>query len=255
MIIPLNTQKQRVIIMLDISVDYPLTLGIVVHDPLRPYTHYIRRKVPFIQGEENRKIGLSLPVTPNKVALDIYNKMTGDDDGFTIEKLFVDHLAPNDIWATPARHRFMDFSIEFAQKAGYVAPGFYPSKNYEFLIQYLPAITDEFGKELVTPARIHRMMPRVQLSQKLFKQFSIPVRVAILSHEGCHYFKNTRSEKEADLCGIKYYLDYGFPRIEAIYAATQVFLTHPKTVNEMHLKRTADIDEFVNNYKRRQEAV
>jgi hypothetical protein len=251
MIIPLNTKKQRVTVTLDISADYPLTLGIVAHDPSKPHTHYMRRKVPLTR-EENRNIELLLPVTPSKVILDIYNKSTGGDDGFTVEKFSVDHLTSKDIWATPARHRFMDFSIEFAKKAGYVAPGFYSSKDYEFLIQYLPRITDEFGKELVTPARIHRFMPRVQLSQRLFKQFSIPVRVAILSHEGCHYFNNTRSEKEADLCGIKYYLDYGFPRIEAIYAATQVFLTHPETVNEVHMKRASDIEQFVANYNQRQ---
>lgn len=254
MIIPLDTQKQRVMVTLNITVDYPLTLGIVAHDPSRPHTHYIRRRVPFTQ-EDMRKIELCLPVTPHSLIIDIYNKDTGDDDGFTIEKFKVDQLTSKDIWATPARHRFMDFSIDFAKKAGYVAPGFYPSKDYEFLIQYLPIITDEYGEELVTPARIHRFMPRVQLSQRLFKQFSIPVRVAILSHEGCHYFNNTRSETEADLCGIKYYLDYGFPKIEAIYAATQVFLTHPETVNEMHLKRASDIEQFVSDYTLKQQTV
>lgn len=143
----------------------------------------------------------------------------------------------------------MNFAIDFAQKAGYVDPGFYSSKDFEFLIHYLPIITNDDGKELITPARIHRNMPRVQLSKRLFDQFSIPVRIAILAHEGCHYFNNTRSEKEADLCGIKYYLDAGFPSIEAMYAATEVFLKHPETVNQVHTTRARDIRSFIDSYK------
>ncbi|MCB0374451.1 MAG: hypothetical protein KDD04_00875 [Sinomicrobium sp.] len=95
-------------------------------------------------------------------------------------------------------------------------------------------------------------MPRVQLSKRLFKTFSIPVRVAILAHEGCHFFKNTRSEKQADLCGIKYYLDYGFPTIEAVYAATKVFKQHPHTIGKPHLIRTRDIMDFIDRYKQQQ---
>ncbi|MBL4574814.1 MAG: hypothetical protein JKY51_01775 [Opitutaceae bacterium] len=95
-------------------------------------------------------------------------------------------------------------------------------------------------------------MPRVQISHKAFKRFSIPVRVAILSHEGCHFFRNTRSEKVADLCGIKYYLDYGFPTIEAVYAATKVFLQHPESVAEPHVARTKDILNLIDNYKAEQ---
>jgi hypothetical protein len=116
MMIPLNTKRRRSMVRLDIKVDHPLTLGIVVHDPLKPNTHYVRRRVPF--NIENRKIELLLPVTPHKAVLEIYNKATGDDDGFVINKFNIDPLNANDIWASPARHRFMDFSIDFAQKAG-----------------------------------------------------------------------------------------------------------------------------------------
>ena len=78
---------------------------------------------------------------------------------------------------------------------------------------------------------------------------SIPVRIAILSHEGCHFFLNTRSEKEADLCGIRYYLDYGFPKIEAVYAATKVFAMRPDAIGKAHVNRTKDIMQFIDQYK------
>jgi hypothetical protein len=248
MLIPLNTNSNRTNISLGIQVRKPSVLGVTVFDPLRPNTHFMRRKIPVIQNAY-RQIQLPLPVTTKKVMLALYDKKDETDRNFKVVDLDVEKMPYSDVWADPERHRFMDFAIDFAQKAGYLKPGFYPSNDYEFLIHYLPTIDGPDGKELVTPARIHRLMPRVQLSRRLFQQFSIPVRVAILAHEGCHYFNNTRSEKEADLCGIRYYLDYGFPTIEAIYAATQVFLQHPDTVNHVHIQRTRDIINFINQYK------
>ncbi len=254
MLIPLQTKGRRITVSVGISVRRPMELGVILYDPAHANTHYVRRKLVV---NDYREIQLNCPVTPEKCVLEVYDKNNGSAataSDFKIVSLKINPLPTSDTWATPQRHRYMDFAIDFARKAGYVAPGFYPSPGYEFLIHYVPSITDETGKELVTPARVHRFMPRVQLSQRLFKQFSIPVRVAILAHEGCHYFLNTRSEKEADLCGIRYYLDYGFPRIEAIYAATEVFLKHPETVGDVHLQRTKDIEQFINQYKQKQVA-
>lgn len=249
MLIPLNTNNNRINVTIGIRVKRPSILGVTVFDPHRANTHFMRRKIPVIQ-DAYRQVQLPLPVTSRKVVLDLYDKEDATDRNFKVVDLNVEKMPEPDVWADPARHRFMNFAIDFSQRAGYLKSGFYPSKGYEFLIHYLPTINDQDGRELVTPARIHRLMPRVQLSRRLFQQFSIPVRVAILAHEGCHYFNNTRSEKEADLCGIKYYLDYGFPTIEAIYAATQVFLQHPDTVNHVHLQRTKDIENFIDQYKK-----
>lgn len=255
MVIPIPSNKKRFTIRLKITATYPLALGMVVYDPSKPYSDYFRRKVTIRasafkkKGKGQREISIPVPVSPDNLTLDIYNKSTGKDDGFKIEQFKVEPMSSAEVWASPERHKFMDFAIKFAQKAGYAQPGFYHSPDHDFLIQYLPTITDPMGQELVTPARIHRQMPRVQLSQKLMKQFTVPVRVAILSHEGCHFFKNTRSEKRADLCGIKYYLDYGFPTIEAVYAATKVFLLHPESVGEPHIERTKDIIDLIDQYK------
>jgi hypothetical protein len=250
MLIPLETNNQRAVVTLSVTAEKPVKLGVIIYDPLNAHTHYLRRKIPF-RDERNREILLPLPVTPEKALLEIYDKgnPSRGDKGFRVENISIDPLEAPNVWATPERHRYMEFVIDFARKAGYAEPGFYPSKKYEFLIHYVPRITDEKNNELVTPARIQKQMPRVQISQRLFRQFSIPVRIAILAHEGCHYFLNTRSEHEADLCGLRYYLDYGFPSIEAFYAASQVFLSHADTVGQGHIQRTKEIDEFITQYK------
>ncbi len=247
MIIPIPANNERFTIALTLRAIQRVSLGIRVYDPDRPNTHYFRRKAQLQQGQQ-RQLFIPLAVSADFLELELYDKQSPEDEvpialtNFTIQK-----MPPVQVWMTPERRRFLEFAISFAQKAGYTPTGFYDSPKGEFLFQYLPSITDAEGKELITPARISRKMPRVQLSQRLFKTFTIPVRVFILAHEGCHWFLNTRSEKTADLCGIRQYLDYGFPKIEAVYAATKIFSLHP--VGTAQLQRTKDIMAFIDDYK------
>jgi len=249
MLIPIPSYRKRFTIHLSIRALEDVWLGIHVYDPVRYYSNYFKRKA-FIPKGVLRSISIMLPVTPDQLELELLNKQTRDYKGFKVERFDIKEMPQPSFWADPMQHRFMDFAIKFAQKAGHLPAGFYDSKSHEFLFQYLPKIVGSDGSELITPARTHRKMPRVQISRKLFRQFSIPVRVAILAHEGCHYLLNTRSEKEADLCGMNYYLSYGFPKIEAVYAATKVFGMHPETIGNAHLKRTQDVINYIQQFKK-----
>lgn len=254
--IPIPSRHRRLQLTLGIRATRPGAIGLVAYDPHMPHTDYLRRKITFRDtslkpaGNPYRELRLSLPISPEDLVLEVYNKHTRTDEGFDLSRMELQELPPAAVWASAERHRFMAFAIRFAQMAGYAKAGFYHAPDHEFLIHYLPTLTDEQGQELITPARIHRHMPRVQLSQKLFRPLTIPVRVAILAHEGCHFFLNTRSEQQADLCGLHYYLDYGFPTIEAVYAATQVFRQHPASIGKPHVDRTAAIMDFIHRYKK-----
>ena len=74
------------------------------------------------------------------------------------------------------------------------------------------------------------------------------MRLAILAHEACHFFLDTRSEERADLCGMAWYLDTGYPKIEAVYAATKVFGQFPGLVGERELERTRTLLEFIKKH-------
>ena len=258
MLIPIPSNRERFVIKLSITAFAPLVLGIKAYDPYRFQTHYFRRKA-FLKPSSSKKgkfsceLTIPMPISPPQINLELVdkNRFGNSPNGsrFQVDKMRIEKMPPTQVWASAEQHRFMEFAIQFAQKAGYAPIGFYDSLDHEFLIQYLPAITDQYGDELITPARIHKKMPRVQLSKRLFKQYSIPVRVAILAHEGCHYFNNTRSEQVADQCGIKYYLDSGFPTIEAVYAATKVFRMHPVNLGADHIDRTRDIINLIDRYK------
>ncbi|PHN01125.1 hypothetical protein [Flavilitoribacter nigricans] len=254
MVIPIPVKEKRFCIKLSIRAHYPLSLGLAVFDPNRPNTFYFKRKVSFkpesfTDGAAIRHLSIPMPISSKHLNLALFEKGNEKDMGFDLIDFQLEKLEKKDVWASSERHRFMDFAIRFAQKAGYLPPNYYPSPKQEFLIHYQPSIRDVFGKQLVTPARIHRQMPYIQVSRSQFQQFSIPVRIAILAHEGCHYFNNTRSEKEADLCGLRYYLDVGFPSIEAVYAITKVFRFFDVPLEQQHLQRAKDIIDFISHYQ------
>ena len=249
MILPIPSNKQRFIIKLVVEALLPFELGIRVYDPRYKNTFYFKRKARFQKAKIKREFRIALPVSPEVLELDIFDKNAPDDYAFKVLDFQIEKMENQQVWATEEQHRFMEFAISFAQKAGYVPAGFFESPNHEFLFQYVNRITDAFGNELITPARTHRKMPRVQISQRLFQGYTVPIRVAILAHEGCHWFLNTRSQKTADLCGIKQYLDYGFPTIEAVYAVTKVFGKNPEMVGASQVQRTKDVVAFIENYK------
>lgn len=247
-IIPSNRERFR--IRLTIESFRPFNLGIRLYNPLHPYSSYFRRKATFKNSGIKREFIISMPVSPKSLEMEIYDKNSSNDDAFEIQNVSVEKMPDVKMWATDAQYKFFDFAVNFAEKAGYVSQGFYESADGEFLFQYLPKITDTFGNELITPARTHRKMPRVQISQQLFKGYTIPIRVAILAHEGCHWFLNTRSQTTADLCGIKQYLDYGFPTIEAVYAVTKVFGNNPEMIGKSQISRIQEVINFIDNYKK-----
>ena len=82
-----------------------------------------------------------------------------------------------------------------------------------------------YGKPLKTPARISRHDGVIEISKKYFKQYTVPMRMAILLHEFAHFYlnNNPRDESEADLNALTIYLSMGYPRIEAYQAWLEVF--------------------------------
>ena len=258
MVIPVPTQQQRLNIRLGIRANAPFHLGILAQDATKAHTHYFRRRVPFRptdfeEGTSYREISIKLPVSPKTLSLELYDKHRPDDQRFRIEDFKVSPLPPAQVWAKKHMHDFITFAEDFSQKAGYRNAGFYHSPDYQFLIHYLPRIMGQDGEELVTPARTHRITGRHQVSQRYFRQFSIPIRMFILLHERQHFTLPTRQEVPADLAALKLYMDLGYPTIEAIYAMTKIFLMHPNTLGAIHSTRVRKILEFIEQYKKQQQ--
>ena len=255
MIVPVPSGHRRFMLRIGLRVLEPMELIVRASDASKPHTFYFRRKVSFPpemfkNGSSRRQILLKMPVSPKNLDVEIFDREAPGDRRFKITAFRPEPLPASKVWATPAMHDFISFAERFAQRAGYIAPGFYPSDNDEFLIQYLPRIRDQFGEVMITPARTHRMTGRIQVSQDLFRNYTVPIRLFILLHERQHFTQPTREEIPADLGALKQYLDLGYPTIEAVYAATKVFGQHPGTAGPLQVERTRYIMDFIDRYRK-----
>ena len=147
----------------------------------------------------------------------------------------------------PTISKFVIFSQEFACKCGYLSPGVYFNDSGDYEIDYLPTIKDQLKQELNTPARINALYGNVQVSKKIFDQYTIPGRFAILLHEFCHVFANDnmRDEIEADYHAAQIYLALGYPRVELLQVFAKVFL---RADNDLNRTRFSKLNEFIMNF-------
>ena len=75
------------------------------------------------------------------------------------------------------------------------------------------------------------------------------MRMAILLHEYSHYYlnKNPSNEVEADLNGLKLYLELGYPKIDIYNVFLNVFKSSPSLQNKKRFKK---LDSLVKKFKR-----
>jgi len=100
---------------------------------------------------------------------------------------------------------------------------------------------------LTTPARISNQTGRMEISQKAFRDMSIPMRMAILCHEFSHFYLNEvqHDEIEADLNALTIYMGIGYPVIEAHKAFLETFHKSPSDVNK---ERYVYLKTFIDNF-------
>jgi hypothetical protein len=201
---------------------------------------------------------IRLPITSNCVVLSVYNDLKGNtpkEQETNIKVVSIDktplekRMDVVDIQNKSVKH-FVDFAQRFCYNAPYLATGkSYQSDNGEFMIEYLPEITNHDGKVLTTPARISKVTGRIQVAKKQFDNYTVPMRFAILCHEFSHFYvnENMNDESEADINGLLIYLGLGYPRIEGYQAFLEVFKDAPSQDNK---KRFDRIDNFIKNFEK-----
>ena len=135
---------------------------------------------------------------------------------------------------------------EFCENAGILSAGRYQSDDKKYTIDYLPQIVHE-GKTLTTPAIISNKNGRMEISQKAYKEMSIPMRMAIICHEFSHFYLNEiqKDEIEADLNALTLYMGMGYPVIEAHKAFLETFYKSPTESNK---ERYVYLKTFIYNF-------
>lgn len=219
-----------------------------------------------------------MPLCRKYVDLIIVNDDDGSDNGFTYngkkgkgkdqgkgndnDTLQKMHLIRrmNDIdFSSYKLKEYIRFIQQFCYNCGVLAvndpkkaSNFYHSDGKNFWIKYLPVIINaETGQEEDTPARIAQDGSFIEVSQKYFINYTVPMRMAVLLHEYSHPFinKNPNDETEADLNGLFIYLALGYPRMEGGQAWCDVAYNSPTEENVQRVEMVTKFIEHFDNTK------
>lgn len=250
----LKTNNRPQQINITIEAKKPCSLRMVVSDALHGNSIYQRinkgdHDLPFVGL---KTFTVKLPLAPKFLLLSINCKQ--GNDAINIQKIEVAPLH-EDVGLknlSPYLVNFIRWVAPFVKEAGYVYGNrTYNSPDKKFSIKYLNQITDaQTGQAIDTPARINRKTGQIELNAKVFREYSIPMRMYMLLHEISHFYLNTRNEFEADDLGSTLYEQLGFPRIEVIYAFTKVF----NDENPEQKARKNRILDKMRNYKNQEDA-
>lgn len=228
----------------------------MVSDAERKNTFYTKR-YSTIKG--SKKFFVNMPQSPEIAKLRVYNdEDTGKgrgrrDRSFRVRDVKVLPLELPPLKASKKTKSFVKFAQEFSDECGYLSASprgdVYKSNNGKFRIDYFDKIrSKDTGKTITTPARISQLTGRIEVSKKQFKRYTIPMRMAILLHEYSHFYLNRvpSDESEADINGLRLYLDLGYPKIDVYNVFLNVFKRSPSQQNKYRFEK---LDSFINNYE------
>lgn len=251
--IPIPCKKRRFRLTIGFIVKKPCRLIIVGRDAENPHSNYISRELAigtkyFQNGVSFKKIRIPFPLAPEFMMLNIWDADHIGRDHFKVNTFKVEPMEDRAILEHPDIHDFIPFANWFSQNAGTLSTGIYDSPKLQFVIDYREVIKNDAGVPLVTPARTARSNGRIEASKSHLLPLSIPIRWFILMHERKHFQLPTRIEKEADLGALRVFLDYGFPKVEALYACTLAMKAVNGIAEAAKLQRLKDIHRYIDNY-------
>lgn len=237
-----------------IETNQPEKLWIKFSDADQNHTFYTKR---YTNIEGRQDFYIRMPQAPDVGFLLVYNNDNpqgkGEDGStFKVVETQVLPLQRERIRFNDKTESFIKFAQEFCERAGVLSCSkkgdIYKSDDLQFRIDYFDVIRDEKGRPLPTPARISKYNGLIEVSKFHFKDMSIPMRMAILCHEFCHFYvnKNPESEIQADINGLRIYLALGYPRIDAYNVFLNVFQT--ASGNPETFARFQTLDKFIKNY-------
>jgi len=243
----------------------PEKIRLVVSDAEQNNTVFTSRYNVF---NGDRFFYVRMPLAPKIALVQVYNEQTGNrpqKDETTFEMIDESNKPDkvnNGIYKMPLERKmavvdmgnpevksFVSCAQKFCYNAGILDTGKYQSADGRITFQYSPTIFNKKdGKESSTPARIAETSKIIEVSQKIFIPFTVPMRFAILCHEFAHCYLNLNkvSEIEADLQGLLIYLGLGYPRFEAYQAFLETFIGTPSELNK---KRYNIVNRFITDFE------
>ncbi len=232
-----------------------IKIALIVSDAEQKNTLYTKRT-----GVVNGIVSffVRMPQSPNVAKVVVFNKAKGlmrRDNSFRVLSITQVPLRTTDLPMSKQTKAFVKFAQEFAEDSGILSATKdgerYKSNNGKFIIDYYDVIRSKMsGMPMSTPARISQINGRIEVGKNKFKNYTIPMRMAILMHEYAHFYlnRNPSDESEADINGLRIYLSLGYPRIDAYNVFLKVFRKAPTSQN---LDRYEALDSFIKGFRRK----
>jgi hypothetical protein len=218
-------------------------LVIIGSDPSKKNTDYFKTFV------DNHIFDFNLPKSPKLLKITVFDQKEGNvavSNKFKVKYNGLFKINKQPLFVDQDTKEFIDFSMDFSEKAGYLPTGNYYSKNKKFLIKLLPSIEGNKG----TPSRVHMLDNYIEVSKQWFDSMTVAGRQAILSHEFAHNHLNDESltdnneiEEDADDAAYSIYRALGFSKFEWMNAWAYIF----NEKNEKHIERFINSDINLRN--------
>lgn len=231
----IDLEERPTLIKFKVDIKNPQMITIVGYDPDPKHkdTVYFARTAKVSQRGQTLEI--PMPISPKKLILEIQPENSSYGSYLNVYDMVVLDL-PQVTSVFPAKTlEFYNFLKKFAQEAGYIEPGFYVSKDEQYLI-WAKENLDADG----TPAKVNRRTGVVKMNLSKLRPYTVYMRIFIGLHEFFHYALQTTDEVAADMGALKVYLGMNYPKSEANYAMTKIFDNSPSA-----LKRVEILDNFI----------
>jgi hypothetical protein len=227
------------------SGENPMDLGVVLrsHKPnniLKTVVYNADTKDRLLERTDvfsgDKKVILKLPITSRKIIVETFSLANGklplgQDQSFEVSRPVIMPLKTWNVELGSGDKEFMDFIKQFAVELPRLKPDGKKriSPSGRFKIVLFDKLKSYSGDYLPTPAMIGKRTGTIEVSKDYMLQMTVSQRIATLSHEYGHYYKNPimnlpiGDEVGADLNGMTVYLGNGFSMSEYINAFKTVF--------------------------------
>lgn len=237
-----------------------LNIFVAGYDPNFENTYYFFREV-FLRPNSKRKIKVRLPFIGNRLVIELYSyeqlpfRHSIKHDKLPKRKMILNNKA----------EEFLDFSISFCQKAGYIGLDTYKSKNKKFTLIYDDYCYSERyniekgkfeKKKLTTPAMVDGSDKTFYFAKDYIKYYSVLGRFALFCHEFSHVYLNPQLgfgkeyETGADINGLHIFMGLGIYPFEFLKGFLYVFdKSKPGAHYEFNRTRYLKMKEFVERFQ------
>ena len=205
----------------------PKRMTFVGYDASKKDTIYFARAKQ-VNGRE--VIEIPMPIAPATLTLDINQEGGGFGSYMKVLDISVKDLPTSVTPFPPNTLEFYNFIKVIAERTGEMKPGFYISKDENFVVWVKEHLDGDS-----TPARVNRRTGVTKWNLEKMRSNTVFMRIFIGLHEYFHYALQTTDETAADTGALKVYLSMGFPMSEANYAMTKIFDNSPEAIQRVQV--------------------